>query len=146
VDRFGIVTGTPPSWGYGYGAAGMVDPMLPGSFPLASYDPQLYGADSPAELEGYNLGSFTDTIQSIIGGVANAATNVENIARGISNASTATGMITQRAASQGGSLFQPSAADIAAKQVDIATLLGGNMTPIFLAGGALLLFLLLQRK
>jgi hypothetical protein len=142
----GVYEGTAPEFGYGYGAAGMVDPMLPGSFHLSSYDPHLYGADSHAELEGYNFGSFTDTIQSIIGGVANAATNVENIARGIANASQATQYVAGRAAASGGSIFQPTAADIAAQKLDVAQLLGGNYTTAFLIGGGVLLLFLMRKK
>jgi hypothetical protein len=124
----------------------MVDPRLPASFPLSSYDPELYGADSHAQLEGYHLGSFWDTIQNIVGGVTNAATKVENIARGVSTASQATQYVTQRAAAGGGTVFQPSPADVAAKNLDVASLLGGNYTTAFLIGGGLLIFLLARRR
>jgi hypothetical protein len=142
-----VYEGTAPQYGYGYGAAPFVDPWLPGrAYMAAPYDPQMFGRDSHAELEGYHLGSFTDTINSIIGGISSAATNVENIARGISTGAAATQYVAGRATQGGGALFQPSPADLAAKQVDVATLLGGNTLNGALIVGGLLLVFALSRK
>jgi hypothetical protein len=145
--------GTAPAYGYGYGAAafnypGVGDPMLPGrEYTAAPFDPQMYGRDTHAELDGFQLGSFTDTIRSIVGGIANAATNVENIARGISTGAQATQYVTNRAVQGGGALFQPSPADLAAKQIDVTSLLGGqNLVPLVVIGGGLLLVMLMRNR
>jgi hypothetical protein len=105
----------------------------------------MYGRDNLAQLHGYELGSFTDTINSIIGGIAKTATNVENIARGVAVGAQATKTVAGRIQSSGGTIFQPTAADVAARNYDVATLLGGN-TMLYVVGGGLLLLLLARRR
>jgi hypothetical protein len=140
--------GYPPPFGYGYGASQFAyDVALPGtSYPQTPYPAQMYGRDSNAELHGFQLGSFTDTINSIVGGIQSAATNVENIARGVAVGAQATKTVAGRIQSGGSTIFQPSAADIAARNYDVTTLLTGNTTTYLLAGGALLLLLLARRR
>jgi hypothetical protein len=106
----------------------------------------MYGRDNPAELEGYQLAGFTDTINSIVSGIQSAATNVENVARGIAVGARATQTVAGRIQSGGGTIFQPSPADIAAKNIDVATLLGGSTSVYLAAGGVLLLLLLANRR
>jgi hypothetical protein len=195
AHHLGVVEGTSPPYGYGYGADMFRGQAVPDGFPPPSgygygeeayrrgrgpsvpargkayavakitptkkdmslpgaaawrdapYPSQFYGYDNHAQLDGYHFGSFTDTINSIIGTVTNAATKVENIARGIAVGSQAAQTVTQNAAQQGGTLFQPSPADLAARQIDVTSLLGGaNLVPLAVIGGGLLLVLLMRRK
>jgi hypothetical protein len=106
----------------------------------------MYGRDSLAELEGFTMGSFTDTIQSIIGAVESGAQQVTNIARGIANISQATSIVAGQAAKSGGSVFTPTPADIAAQKADVAGLLGINVNEYLLIGGGLILLLVLTHR
>jgi hypothetical protein len=145
MDSLGVVVGNPPSYGYGAGARAFENQLVQSPpYPGTPYPAQLYGYADDAELRG--MGDITSFLQSIAGGIQNAAQGIENIARGVAVGSSAASQVIGKAAQGGGTLFQPSAADIIAQQSDVNSLLGIPTGTIVLLGGAVLLFVLMSRK